>query len=83
MSARGMIPAPYLTRRSRSLFRLGAKFLQNVCLLDLALKGVNCGRRAVKHGNRVAPILAVAIHIGHPGRAGGPRECEFGGKSGN
>ena len=33
--------------------------------LALALERANLGRRAVENGNRIAPILAVAIHVGH------------------
>ena len=34
-------------------------------LLALALERVNRRRRAIEHRNRVAPILSVAIRIGH------------------
>src|SRR3989344_6238525 len=34
-------------------------------LLAFALKRANRRRRTVEHGNRIAPVLAVTIHVGH------------------
>jgi hypothetical protein len=48
------------------------------------LEGTNRPGRAVEHGNGIAAVLAVAIHVGHySGRAAGRPACGSGARCGN
>ena len=56
-----------LVRQHACLCAFGNPVANRLDFLVLAPERLNCRRRTVENGNRIAAVLAVAIHVGHDG----------------
>ena len=56
-----------LMRQSAGLRPLRNPVADSLDFLAFVPERQNCGRRAIEHGNRVAAILGIAVHVSHHG----------------